>query len=104
RFRRTNALTSTAVLTIASEHRTEPRYDGVVMLGEACLLGRGSDAHIRCRGCENNVVLYRREGQLWCRSDAALSVNGGPMNGPIQVQSGEFLEGNGISFRLEALY
>lgn len=103
RFSHPNALTSTAVLTIESDHRSQPRYDGTILLAEACLLGPGADAHIRNRQAEGTVTLFRRDDDLWCRSDRALSVGGRAAAGPFRVRSGDFVEGPGISFRLEAL-
>src|SRR5690606_4266241 len=69
RYMRPNPLTATATLTVASEHRTDPRFDAVVLLAEACLLGPGPDAHIRCRDWETSVLLFVRDGQLWCKSE-----------------------------------
>ncbi|MGC1273269.1 MAG: hypothetical protein WBC44_06145, partial [Planctomycetaceae bacterium] len=73
-FRRPNALTATATLVVASDHRTEPRYDGVVLLAEACVFGPGVDSHIRCREWEETVLLFRRDGRLWCKSALRLVV------------------------------
>ena len=103
RFRRPNPLTATAVLTVASEHRTDPRYDGVILLADACLLGPGQEAHIRCREWEETVLLFRRDGGLWCKSTLPLSVGGSRIAGPAQVKSGDHVTGPGISFRLEGL-
>lgn len=103
RFRRPNELTSTAALSIASDHRTEPRYDGIIMLGEACVLGKKTDSHISCRDSEGAIVLFRRDGGLWCRAETPLSLNGSSMTGPFQVHSGGIVEGCGVSFRLEAV-
>lgn len=103
RFARPNALTATATLSVASDHRTEPRYDGVVLMAEACLLGPGREAHVRCREWAETVLLFRREGGLWCKSPLPLSVGGSPVSGPAPVTAGDYVTGPGISFRLEAL-
>jgi hypothetical protein len=103
RFSRPNALTGTAVLSVASDHRTEPRYDGIVLMTEACLLGPDREAHIRCRNWEETVLLFRRDGGLWCKSPLPLSIGGEPAGGPAPVTAGDYVTGPGISFRLEAL-
>lgn len=103
RFTRPNALTATAVLSVASDHRTEPRYDGIVLMAEACLLGPGREAHVRCRNWEETVLLFRRDGGLWCKSPLPLSIGGEPAGGPVPVAAGDYVTGPGISFRLEAL-
>ncbi|HEX6985363.1 MAG TPA: hypothetical protein VF170_08295 [Planctomycetaceae bacterium] len=101
-FRRPNVLTATATLSVASEHRTEPRFDGVVLLADACLFGPGREAHVRCRNWEETVLLFRRDGGLWCKSPLPLAVGGRPANGPAPVGPGDHVTGPGISFRLES--
>lgn len=103
RFSRPNALTTTATLSVASDHRTEPRYDGIVLVAEACLFGPGREAHVRCRGWEETVILFRRDGRLWCKSTVPLAIGGTPTGGPAPVAAGDYVTGPGISFRLEAL-
>ena len=89
RFRRPNVLTSTAVLSLASEHRTEPRFDGIVLFAEACVLGPSSDAHVLCRHWEQSVLLFRREGELWAKSAAPLNVGDKATEGPVQLHPGD---------------
>ena len=102
-FRRPNALTATAVLSIASEHRTEPRYDGILLLADACVLGPGPECHVRCREWQETVLLFRRDGGLFCKSPLPLVVDGRPVKGAVPVEAGDHVTGPGISFRLEAL-
>lgn len=103
RFRRPNPLTATATLAVVSDHRTEPRYDGVVLLAEACVFGPGGDSHIRCREWEDTVLLFRRDGRLWCKSESPLEVNGRATSGPTPVGAGDYVMAPEISFRLESL-
>jgi hypothetical protein len=103
RFRQPNVLTATAALAVASDHRTEPRYDGIVLLADACVLGPRRDAHIVCRGWEETLLLFRRDGQLWCKSPVPLAIDGTPAGGSAPVEAGSHVTGDGISFRLEAL-
>lgn len=104
RFRRPNVLTSTAVLSLASEHRTEPRFDGIILFAEACVFGPGTDSHVRCRHWEQSVLLFRREGELWAKSAATLSVADAVADGPVvRLHPGDHVTAPGISFRLEAL-
>jgi len=103
RFRRPNVLTSTAVITFASEHRTEPRFDGIVLFAEACVFGPNTDAHLLCRHWEQSVLLFRRDGDLWAKSAAPLSLGDKATEGPVQLHPGDYVTAPGISFRLEAL-
>ena len=102
RFCRPNVLTSTAVLSLASEHRTEPRFDGIVLFAEACVFGPNSDSHIRCRHWEESVLLFRRDGELWAKSAVPLTVADKPAEGLVQLHPGDYVTAPGISFRLEA--
>ncbi len=103
RFQRSNPLTATATLSIASDHRTEPRFDGIVLLAEACVLGPGADAHIRCRQWDESVLLFRRGDRLCCKSSQSLEVNGRPVREPAVVGSGDHITAANLSFRLEAI-
>ena len=109
RFRCPNALTATGVLSLASDHRTEPRFDGIILLAEACLLGPGTDSHIRCPEWPGTLVLFRRDDQIYCKSNMPSVPLVGTRNGKevasvegaIPVESGLHVTGPGISFRLE---
>lgn len=103
RFRQPNVLTATATLSIDSEHRTEPRYDGIILMDEACILGPRRESHIQCRGWDETLLLFRRDGGLWCKSPLPLAVDGRPMESPTPVAAGDYVTAPGISFRLEAL-
>ena len=102
RFSRPNALTATATLTVLGDRRTTPRYDGVILLAEACVFGPNADAHVRCRDAEESVLLFRRDGGLWVRSNGPVELNGKPIAGPAPVTAGDHVTAPGVSFRLAA--
>ena len=82
---------------------TPVSVDGLVLLEEVCLLGQGADAHIPCPDWEETVVLYRRNGQLWCRSQQALEVDGHEQSDGGALSNGSVVEGEGWRFRVEAV-
>ncbi len=74
RFTRPHALSSTALLTVVSDHRTDPAADGVVLMAESCVLGPKSHSHLRCPRWENEVILFRSsEGLLFRSSQVQMS-------------------------------
>ena len=101
RFSQPNALTATALLSVLGDRRTEPRFDGIVLLAEVCVFGAGTDAHIRCRTAEEAVLLFRRNGGIWVRSNGSLAVNGVEVATSQPVGPGDIIRAPGVSFRLE---
>ncbi|HOM15895.1 MAG TPA: FHA domain-containing protein [Thermoguttaceae bacterium] len=76
RFRLPHPLSATARLEFLSPHRTEPRTDAVLLMAETCLLGRPSNCHIVCPQREKPVVLFRRQGGIYCRTEGWLELDG----------------------------
>ena len=70
RFRQPHALSSTAVLTLESHHKTEPAVDGIILMSESCVLGPNPHSHIPCRHWKEDLVLFRRGEDLRFRTDA----------------------------------
>lgn len=106
-----SVLSLTAVLTpgaspwprMFSGRRTPLAVDGIVLMDEVCLLGPGSDAHIPCRDWQETVILFRRNDQLWCRSQGDLIVDGETVSGSRLVGEGAVLGGPGYHFRIESV-
>ena len=46
RFRRPHALSATARLDFESHHRTQPSADGVLLMGDTCVLGPKPHSHV----------------------------------------------------------
>ena len=75
-FRKPHALSGTAVLSVESNHKTEPAVDGIVLMADSCILGSESHSHIRCRHWDQNLVLFRRGEELHFRSGASVEIDG----------------------------
>lgn len=76
RFRRPHALSATARLDFLSRHRTEPGADAVLLMADSCVLGPKPSSHVVCRSWPNELVLYRHDDELFCRSRAEFAVDG----------------------------
>lgn len=81
RFTRPHALSSTALLTVVSDHRTDPAADGIVLMAESCVLGPKSHSHLRCPRWEDEVILFRSSQGLLLRSTSGRSTSGRSTSG-----------------------
>lgn len=88
-FRRPHALSATARLDFASRHHTEPSVDAVLLMADSLVLGPKPHSHIVCRDWPSEVVIYRHEGQLYCRTSGAFEIDGARCQdrGPIRRTS-----------------
>jgi hypothetical protein len=101
RLRVPNPLSHTAVLDIASSHRTEPRFNGVVLLDQVCVLGGGADSHIRNPLWPTALILFRREGVLWCKAVPGLQKNGALVSNEVSLENGDVLTTEDLRLRVE---
>jgi hypothetical protein len=102
RFRQPNSMSASARLEMLSDHRWPLGVDAVVLLDETCLLGPGTENHVRCPAWSSSVLLYRQADELWCRSRETLFVDGkhAPEGG--KVSCGTVITGPELRFRVES--
>lgn len=101
RFRQPHALSATARLEFVSRHRTQPSADGILLMAESCVLGPKWANHVVCRDWSDDVVLYRREGKLFCRSTEPFEVDGHYCEMQAPVESCSHIAGSDFSLCLE---
>jgi hypothetical protein len=102
-FRQPHPLSPTARLEFLSGHRTQPSSDGVLLMADACLLGPDTRSHVVCRRWPHEVVLCRRGAGLFCRAPGRLEIDGLARDGAGPIAAGSRVEGDGVSFNLEAI-
>ena len=102
-FRRPHPLSTTARLDFLSRHRTQPSADSVLLMADACVLGPKPHSHVVCRDWTREVILYRREQELYCRTAGAFEIDGVACRGDGPVTRNSRIEGEGFSFNLEAI-
>jgi len=102
-FRLPSVMSGTARLDFASDHRPARSADGVVLMDETCLLGPGAENHIRCPGWQQSVLLFRREGRLWCKSRDELFLGGKHAPDGGELEPGVVVTGTDIRFRIESV-
>lgn len=101
RFRVPSALSATARIEFESGHRPPQRIDGIVLLDQVCLLGPTADCHVVCPEWDQQVLLFRRERKLWCKTQGELHVNGCHVDREAPVRDGTVVTGPELRFRVE---
>lgn len=103
RFRRPHALSASARLDVVSRHRTQPYADSILLMAESCVLGPRWQNHVVCPDWEADVVLYRQEGELYCRAMDAIEIDGELCDGRGRLNSNSHVAGSDFSLSLEEL-
>lgn len=103
KFRLPSVMSGTARLEFLSDHRPAHTADAIILMDETCLVGPGPENHIRCPGWSQTILLFRRDGQLWCKSRGELFINGRHAPDGGSLQPGVVVTGADIRFRLEGL-
>jgi hypothetical protein len=103
RFRQPHALSASARLDLATRHPTQPKADGVLLMAESCVLGPKLQNHVVCRDWQGDVVLYRRDGELYCHAMDAIEIDGHLYDGRGQLTPNSHVSGSDFSLSLEAL-
>lgn len=103
RFRRPHPLSATARLDFVSNHRTQPSSAAVLLMADTCVLGPGAGSHVVCRNWPHDVVLYRQQGALFCRSNTPYEVDGQRHSQQQPLTPQARVSGEGFSFSLEEI-
>ncbi len=103
RFRRPHALSATARLEFVSGHRTQPSSDAVLLMAETCVLGPSGHSHVVCPRWPNEVVLFHRDGQLYCRTSGRVEIDGEETRRRGLITRNSRIQGDHFSFSLEAI-
>ncbi len=104
RFEQSSSLSLTSTLAIESGHRFADGVDGVVLFQKTCLLGTGKQKHICCGDWSEDVILFERDKQLFCKTaKGKITLDGIPHDRIVKVHDGARLEGGDWSMRVEAV-
>jgi hypothetical protein len=103
RFRRPHALTGTARLEFASHHYTQPRVSAVILMADTCIIGPRPHSHIVCRNWTDEVILFKHDNELFCRTRGQMQIDGAYRRERSRLQYDSHVAGEGFSFSLESL-
>jgi hypothetical protein len=102
-FRRPHALSATARLDFVSSHRTQPPADAVLLMADSCVLGPNGFCHVVCPDWPQEVVLFRRDCELCCRTPGTFQIDSIRCQDRGPVKHGSRIAGEGFSLSLETL-
>jgi len=103
RFRKPHPLSATARIEFVSHHHTHPSANGIVLLADSCVLGPGPNCHVVCPDWPRDVVLFPRQGQLFCRTEGPLEVDGRQRMHSAAITQHSRISGDQFSFSLEPI-
>jgi hypothetical protein len=103
RFRLPHALSATARLEFATGHRTQPSSDAVLLMAETCVLGPSGHSHVVCHNWPNEVVVFRRKGELYCRTHGDFEIDGKTTRRRGLITRSSRVQGDHFSFSLEPI-
>jgi hypothetical protein len=104
RFRQPNPLSNTARLDFLTRHRTQPLSDGVILMGQTCLLGPTARDHVYCQYWPEGVILSRGDGDRFrFVSSDRVEIDGHPAADSGLLGWNSRLAGNHFALRLERL-
>lgn len=109
KFRQPSPLSLTVRLDFDSPHRPARRIDGVLLLDQACVLGPADDCHVVCEDWQRRIIIFRRDGKLWCKLGASpgetsseeLYVNGCRAADSAPLKDGTIVTLGDARFRIE---
>jgi hypothetical protein len=102
-FRRPHALSGTARLDFASRHRTQPSADAVLLMADACILGPKPHSHVVCRNWTRELILYRHDEELFCRTAGNFKIDGEWCKDRGRITRDSHITGEGFSLKLERI-
>jgi len=102
-FRLPSVMSGTARLEFLSDHRPAHAADAIILMDETCLIGPGPENHIRCPTWPHSVLLFRRDGRLWCKSRGELFIGGRHAPDGGALEPGVVVTGSEIRFRIEEI-
>ena len=92
----------TARLTFLSADRPRKQTDGIILMRQSCVLSSAEDAHVVCPDWSQRVILFERQGGLWCQATGEWKRNGQSQSAAVMVTTGDQITGNDFRLWLEA--
>jgi tetratricopeptide (TPR) repeat protein len=100
-FRQAVPVSTTARLDLVSGHRLPLAVDGVILMGDALVLGPGPQAHIVLPEVNAPVVLFRNKDGIGVRGRGQLTVNGERFTDKATLGPRSVVTGEEVAFAIE---
>ena len=97
----THALSKTARLDFVSRHRSVPWADAVILPVTSIILGPNRLNHVYCPTWGENLMLFERSGQWFCRSKQPMEVDGRLVTKETAIELDSRIVGDDFSITLE---
>jgi hypothetical protein len=103
KFRRPHALSGTARLEFASPHHTQPTVNALLLMADLCILGPKPHSHVVCRPWPREVLLFRHDETMYCRTSGTFEIDGRTCRDRGRITLNSHVAGDGFSFKLEEI-
>jgi hypothetical protein len=103
-YRQPHPLSSSARLDYVSAHRTVPWSDAILLMADTLIIGPHRHNHVHCPGWKNDLIVFRRQGQLFVRSESNLIVDGRRVGRVSPIQPESSIAGEDFSIKLEPVF
>ncbi|MCK5114570.1 MAG: hypothetical protein KAR11_07400 [Phycisphaerae bacterium] len=89
RFRRPNAASTTAIISLAGTRMARADVRDAILLDREIIIAPGPAGHIRCDLLPGKIVLFLRNGQLFCRGKVPLTAANNKINEKNALEMGK---------------
>jgi hypothetical protein len=97
-FSRPNAASTTALLHLSGTRLPRGDARAVILLDREIVIGAGPNAHIRDDLMGQSALLQIRDGELFCRAQSGITINGTPAGDSAAVPVGAHVTIDPVSF------
>lgn len=100
RFAQPHAASPSAVLHLGSGRLPHGDARRIILMDKAFVIGPGTGSHVRADMMSQPLVLHMRDGRLFCRSEAEVTIDGRPADTSSHIGLGAHVCAGGLSFHV----
>jgi len=102
-FTKPHPLSTSARLDLIGSSRTNPFADAILLMSETLIIGNNMTNHVVYHGEDHQIVLFRQEDKLCCRSDQPVNLDGVIEQSEGELYYGSQVKSDRMSFSLEEI-
>ena len=100
-FTKPHPLSASARFDLLGSSRTNPYADAILLMNDTLIVGNNMANHVVYHGEDHQLVLYRQNEKLLCRSDQLMNLDGVMEQSDGELFYGSQMKSDRISFSLE---